>query len=164
MVEKLRLSPNSSPRGITSPQVIVLHTTGGPSAESALSWFDQTKSGVSSHVVIDKDGTVYRVVPDDRVAWHAGVSKFDGHTDVNKISLGVEMVGLNVQTYPPAQLQACAQWCAEKCKFYGIALDHIVGHKDVALPVGRKSDPENFPWDTWRPMLAALVNGGQAQD
>lgn len=159
MIEKLRLSPNSQPRNGIPITAIVMHTTGGGTAEGTLSWFEQTESRVSSHVVIDKDGTIWRCVPDDQIAWHAGKSQLWRDTRVNLFSLSVELVGVDVHTYPPAQLDAAAQWVAEKSIQFQVPLNRIVGHADVALPYGRKTDPENFPWHQWLVAVAGRMSG-----
>lgn len=99
-------------------------------------------------MVIDRDGTIYRVVPDDRVAWHAGKSTLHAQPNVNGFSLGVELVdaddGVN-DPYPEAQLNAAAEWCGIACARYRIPLNRIVGHRDIAP--GRKVDPgSDFAW------------------
>lgn len=137
-------SPHKSvrPRPISC---ILLHHTGSATAAGTLAWFAKPESRVSSHVVIDKDGSIYRVVPDTEAAWHAGKSALHGAENVNAFSLGVELVNTgDGEPYPEAQLQAAAQWCAVKSKAYRVPLNRICAHADVALPVGRKNDPAHF--------------------
>ena len=143
-------APACSPR-IQRISAIVLHDTASHTAQSALSWFKNPASKVSAHVVIDRDGTIWRVVPDDKVAWHAGKSMLAGQTGVNGFSLGVEMVYDNdADPYPAAQLGAVVEWCVAKCQAYLIPTTRIVGHQHIALPPGRKVDPgPDFPWGTF---------------
>ncbi len=82
-------SPNSSSRGKHAISMIVLHATAG-SARSALTWLTNPATKVSSHIVIDKSGHIYQLVPDELAAWHAGVASWCGETDINAISLGIK--------------------------------------------------------------------------
>ena len=85
-------SPNYSSR--TAPiKLIVVHWTGG-TKNSTLSWFSTPESKVSAHYVIDVTGiTIYQCVHDDRVAWHAGYSKWNDTIGCNGISIGIELIG-----------------------------------------------------------------------
>jgi N-acetylmuramoyl-L-alanine amidase len=147
-------SPHRSSRKGKAITAIIIHDTGAREVAGSLAWFGKPESRVSAHVVIDRDGTVYRVVPDAQAAWHAGAAQLHGEITVNAFSLGVELVDVDGGTpeprYTPAQLQAAAQWCAERCVTYGIPLNRIVGHDAVATPHGRKVDPgQDFPWATF---------------
>lgn len=150
IAENLISKPSPNMGGIRPVKIsaIILHDTGGYSAQSAISWFQDPASGVSAHVVIDTDGTIWRVVPDNRVAWHAGKSSLHGVDRCNDYSLGVELVDANDATpYPPSQWSAAVRWCAWKARQYGIPLNRIVSHAAVALPPGRKVDPgRDFDW------------------
>lgn len=130
---------------------IVIHDTASFNADGSLMWFHQSKGdqAVSCHVLIDRTGRIWRVVPDDRVAWHAGRSTLHGVEHVNRFSLGVELVDADdyndPKPYTAEQLDACARWCAAKCREFAIPLNRIVGH-DMIAP-GRKVDPgKDFPW------------------
>jgi N-acetyl-anhydromuramyl-L-alanine amidase AmpD len=70
-------------------------------------------------------------------------------------SVGIELVNANdgIQEYPQAQLEACAGLTAAICKDYGVKLEDVVGHLDVAP--GRKTDPAGFPWEDFRALLLA---------
>lgn len=138
-----RPSPNHS--GHISPTLIVIHYTGDNSLQGALSWLCSRESGVSSHLVIAKDGTVYQLIPFNQGAWHAGVSEYDGRKYVNSFSVGIENQGMG-DVWPDAQVEANRAVIEALGKAYPI--DDIVGHSDVAMPPGRKSDPgPNYPWD-----------------
>ena len=153
-----RPSPHHSrrPAGVAL-ELIVLHTTGG-SLASALAWFADPASGVSAHYVIGQDGAVYACVPETRQAWHAGVSEWEGRPYVNGFSFGVELAGRGGD-YQPAQLEGCAELCADLCLRYQIPAAAIVGHADVALPAGRKVDPVGFPWVDFRELLGEYLAG-----
>lgn len=136
---------NKRPLGVV-PDAIVIHDTGGQSARSTLDWFERPESGVSSHFLIDKDGTVYECVPVEDRAWHAGLSTLHGREDVNDFSIGIELVDNNDgDKYPDAQLSSLFTLCAELCGRFRIPLNRIVGHCHVAPD--RKVDPgKDFPW------------------
>jgi N-acetylmuramoyl-L-alanine amidase len=83
-------SPNHS--GQFDPKYLVLHYTGGPSLESAINWFNQSRSQVSAHFTIDWDGRIVQSVRTSRTAWHAGVSNYAGLSGLNRHSIGIELV------------------------------------------------------------------------
>ena len=129
---------------------IVIHDTGGKTAESALIWFGDPRSKVSSHLVIGRDGTIYQPVAFDRVAWHAGASVLHGETDVNQFSYGIELGDdrdAPDDPYPVAQMQAAIAATVGLCDRDRIPLNRVVGHEHIAVPRGRKADPgKDFPW------------------
>lgn len=149
-----RLSPNVSRDAHGAPiarklvNAIVLHDTGGKTAEGALSWFASPASGVSAHYVIGKDGAVYRCVPDDLIAWHAGTSVLWGEEHVNRWSLGIELVDdHDGDLYPEPQVGALIDLTTDLCWRYRIPLNRVVGHEHIAVPRGRKVDPgDDMPW------------------
>ena len=133
-------SPNHGSQII--PRLIVIHYTGDNSCEGALSWLCSTKSGVSAHLVIDKNGVIYQLLPFNIQAWHAGRSDYNGEIQVNGFSIGIENVGLGDE-WPDEQIEANRAVIAALYSFYPI--EDTVGHEDVAP--GRKTDPgPNYPW------------------
>jgi N-acetylmuramoyl-L-alanine amidase len=143
-------SPNHAPRPPGAAiDVLVLHYTELPLAESLDILRDGTRvHRVSSHYVLAEDGTAYRLVAEDRVAWHAGRSHWRGRDALNATSIGVEVVNLHGDhhDYPEAQVAALLELC------HGILTRHpaivprnVVGHSDIAPK--RKIDPGlRFPW------------------
>lgn len=99
--------------------------------------------GVAAHYLIDRKGTVYRLVEDRDVAYHAGVSRVpDGRTGVNAFSLGIELVGKDTDSPTSSQyagLRALLGYLRGK-----YAIKYVLGHSDIAP--GRKTDPWNFDW------------------
>ena len=97
---------------------------------------------VSSHYVLAEDGTVYRLVPEDRVAWHAGISYWRGRERLNETSIGIEIVNLDGDRhdYPPRQVAALIELCRGiMARHPAIVPRNVVGHSDIAP--GRKTDP-----------------------
>lgn len=102
---------------------------------------------VSSHVLIERDGTLVQFVPLHLRAWHAGESSFRGRARCNDFSIGIELEGTDDSAYTPVQYQVLARVLDTLRTHYpAIASDRIVGHCHVAP--GRKTDPgAGFCWD-----------------
>jgi len=147
-----RPSPNSAPRPAGSVvDTLVLHYTELPLQDSIDILSDATREHrVSAHYVLAEDGTVYRLVPEDRVAWHAGRSSWRGREALNGTSIGIEIVNLHGDRhdYPPTQVDALIALCrAILVRHPAIAPRNVVGHSDIAPT--RKIDPGlRFPWKT----------------
>lgn len=142
-------SPNFEDRkdGI-EPSIILLHYTGMPTAELALQRLCDPDSKVSAHYVVDEDGTVYRLVEEGKRAWHAGQSEWQGETDINSHSIGIELVNPGhehgYRPFPEIQIEALIGLCRDICERH--AIKWVLGHEHVAPD--RKQDPgELFPWD-----------------
>jgi len=74
------------------PLFIVLHYTATINADDAIEILLDEAREVSAHLVIDRDGGVSQLVPFDKIAWHAGVSSWDGISSLNRCSIGIELV------------------------------------------------------------------------
>lgn len=99
--------------------------------------------GVSAHYLIDRQGTIYRLVADNNIAYHAGVSKMpDGRTNVNDFSIGIEMMNTEAGQFTQAQYAAVNALISSLKRQYPIK--SVVGHSDIAPD--RKTDPWNFDW------------------
>ena len=142
-------SPNWNER--QSPvSMVVLHYTGMQTAEEALERLCSEEAGVSAHYLIEEDGTVHRLVREDRRAWHAGKSFWRGITDVNSASVGIELVNpgheFGYRPFPYAQMEALLPLLSEIVQRHDIPRANVVAHSDVAP--ARKQDPgELFDWD-----------------
>ncbi|MBK9714450.1 MAG: N-acetylmuramoyl-L-alanine amidase [Kouleothrix sp.] len=140
-------SPNYGARGGRDIAMLVVHATAG-SLRGALAWLTNAAARVSAHYLIDKQGQVYQLVPDELAAWHAGRAGWRGETAINEISLGIELENANDgrDPYPAGQVDALLRLARDKVARYQIAPAMVVRHRDVAQPPGRKSDPAGFPW------------------
>jgi N-acetylmuramoyl-L-alanine amidase len=143
------LSPNHDARGAVPVDMLVLHYTGMETGDGALARMCDPAAKVSAHYMIEEDGRVFRLVPEDRRAWHAGVSCWRGHRDINARSIGIELVNpgheFGYRDFPAAQIEALARLARGILGRHPIPPRNVVGHSDVA-PV-RKTDPgERFPW------------------
>jgi N-acetylmuramoyl-L-alanine amidase len=147
------VSPNAGPRrpvdGQTRVRHLVMHYTGMKSCEQALNRLCDPAFEVSAHYVVDEDGTVYRMVPEDQRAWHAGKSFWHGIRDINSTSIGIEIVNpgheYGYRAFPAAQIDAVMELAADIIARHHIKPCDVLGHSDIAP--GRKTDPgELFPW------------------
>ena len=151
-------SPNHDER--SSPiSMIVLHYTGMADAESAIDRLRDPEAKVSCHYLVAEDGTILRMVPEERRAWHAGRSHWRGVTDVNSASIGIEIVNpghdLGYRPFPDEQMSALIPLVKEIVDRYGITRGNVVGHSDIAP--ARKRDPgELFPWHSLARLRLAL--------
>lgn len=135
-------SPNYDYR---RPVLVVLHHTGASNADSALKTLTTPALKVSSHYLITKSGKIIQLVDEHKRAWHAGVSKWRGFSDINSISIGVELDNNGSEPYAQAQIQALLTLLQDLKSRYRLSTTDFVGHADVAP--GRKVDPSFlFPW------------------
>ena len=143
-----RPSPNFNDRALPV-SMLVLHYTGMETGAAAIERLCDPAAKVSAHYVVEEDGTVLRLVSEDRRAWHAGVARWRGIDDVNSASVGIEIVNrghdFDLPEYPDAQIEAVIELSRDIVGRRGIAPRDVVGHSDVAPD--RKLDPgERFPW------------------
>jgi len=147
-------SPNANSRGGADIDTIVLHHTGSNNGAGDLAWMRNPQSQVSAHYMLDRDGKIYQLVGDEKRAWHAGKGELHGvPTDVNGRSIGIEIVndGSGKTAFTDAQYKSLTQLVGYLKQEHKVPANNIVGHKDVAVPKGRKSDPAaNFDWKRLR--------------
>ncbi|MBC6444809.1 MAG: N-acetylmuramoyl-L-alanine amidase [Alphaproteobacteria bacterium GM202ARS2] len=149
-------SGNWRERGGVTPTLVIIHYT-AMTCEAALARLCGTgdKGGqggrVSSHYVIDEDGTTYRLVDESRCAFHAGEACWRGQRDINERSIGIELVHEGhrhdggIDPYAEAQMGALESLCLEVMARAGMRASDVWGHSDIAPH--RKQDPgETLPW------------------
>jgi N-acetylmuramoyl-L-alanine amidase len=143
--------PNHDERPANEPvDILILHYTGMKTAQEAVDRLCDEVARVSSHYVVDEDGTVLRLVPEERRAWHAGVSYWRGHTALNGRSIGIEIVNpgheWGYRDFPALQMAAVCDLCLSILSRHPIPARNVIAHSDVAPD--RKEDPgEKFRWD-----------------
>jgi N-acetylmuramoyl-L-alanine amidase len=141
-------SPNFDARR-APPDMIVLHYTGMQTGPAALERMCDPEAKVSAHYMIEEDGGVFALVPEERRAWHAGVSFWKGERDINAVSIGIELVNpgheWGYRPFPADQVEALIGLLDAIRGRWEISDGRILGHSDVAPE--RKTDPgELFPW------------------
>ena len=144
-------SPNfdQKKRSNKSIKLLVIHYTGMQSERESIMRLCNPKYKVSSHFVINQSGKIYRLVQDDQTAWHAGKSCWGKYKNLNKNSIGIELVNkgheFDYTNFKKKQLSSLIKICKILIKKYKIKKRNIVGHSDIS-PL-RKIDPgEKFPW------------------
>lgn len=90
-------SPNFTDTVIV-PRFIVMHYTGSLRASSSISWLADSRSKVSAHLVIDREGSVTQMVDFNKKAWHAGPSSSQGYSGLNNHSIGIELLNIGILT------------------------------------------------------------------
>lgn len=150
-------SPNFDSRR-APPDLLVLHYTGMKTAEAAVTRLRDPDAAVSAHYVVDEDGRILRLVAEERRAWHAGKGEWQGETDCNAASIGIEIVNpgheFGYQPFPDTQIAAVTALVADVRSRWTIPDARIIAHSDLAPT--RKQDPgELFPWKA----LAAAGHG-----
>lgn len=137
-------SPNHEAR---RPILIVIHATEQNSVAESLETLRTENSGgpVSAHYLIGRDGDRYQLVPDELRAWHAGGGRWGTITDVNNVSIGIELDNDGQSEFPPAQIDSLLVLLEDLCERLYIPRTQIVAHADFAPT--RKQDPgTRFPW------------------
>lgn len=145
-----RPSPNHDARpGDAILSMFVLHYTDMANATAALDRMCDPLAKVSAHYLVDDDGTIYRLVPEARRAWHAGKSHWRGIEGLNAVSIGIELANpghsLGYRAFPPTQMTALRVLAHDIVARHAIPPRNVIGHSDVAPE--RKLDPgELFDW------------------
>jgi N-acetyl-anhydromuramoyl-L-alanine amidase len=168
-------SPNhdARPAGV-APELMVVHGISLPPGEFGGPWIERLFTNrlpadghpyfaevaslrVSSHVVINRDGTVTQYVPFNERAWHAGKSSYHGREACNDFSIGIELEGADSIPYESVQYHALAKIVAALCAAYpSLSIERLVGHNDISP--GRKTDPgPAFDWPHARHLIAAAL-------
>ena len=150
VVFDVRPSPNFNDRKAgRDPDMIVLHYTGMSDAASALKRLCTAGTEVSAHYVVMEDGNIIQCVRESHRAWHAGTASWDGDSDVNSASIGIEIVNrghsLGYNDFGDGQIEAVVGLCRGISLRHGVVSERVLAHSDIAP--ARKADPgEKFPW------------------
>lgn len=141
-------SPNFDQRR-APPDMLVLHYTGMKTGHEAVARLRDPEAKVSAHYVVNEDGSILRLVAEERRAWHAGRGAWQGETDCNAASIGIEIVNpgheFGYRAFPDVQIGAVIDLVADIRSRWTIPDARIIGHSDLAPD--RKEDPgELFPW------------------
>ncbi|GIW23183.1 MAG: hypothetical protein KatS3mg068_2190 [Candidatus Sericytochromatia bacterium] len=151
----LMYSPNYNLRPSKSKidTIIIHHTAPFYSLTRVGYYFQDINSRVSSHYIVGKEGLIIESVSEEKRAWHAGYSSWKGKFNVNDYSIGIEVLndGDGKDIWTEAQYTFLAQLTAYLMKKYDISLERVIGHRDIAIPLGRKIDPaDNFDWNYFK--------------
>ncbi|WP_238320921.1 N-acetylmuramoyl-L-alanine amidase [Neotamlana nanhaiensis] len=132
---------------LRKPNFIIIHHTDQESCEQTYRTFALKRTQVSSHYVICDDGTITQMLNDLLRGWHAGNSSWGNVTDLNSVSIGIELDNDGEEPFSYAQINNLTWLLDHLTEKYNIPKQNIIGHADIAP--GRKVDPSAlFPWKT----------------
>ena len=145
-------SPNfdKKKRAYTDIKFLIFHYTGMKSEKAAINRLTSFKSKVSSHYLIQDDGSILTIVPDLYISWHSGISKWKKYNSLNKNSIGIEISNpghnFNYKKFSKKQIISILNLSKILIKKYKIKPKNILGHSDIA-PTRKKDPGEKFPWE-----------------
>ena len=149
---KLDYSPNFSKksRKLKDIKFIIIHYTGMQSEIESIKKLRDYNSNVSCHYLINRKGKIIQMVKENRIAWHAGKSKWKKFNLLNKYSVGIEIQNpghtFEYSAFNKKQILSLLKLCKFLKKKLNINKKNILGHSDVSY--ARKKDPgEKFPWE-----------------
>ena len=120
------------------------------SARVSMERLKNPNSKVSCHYFINRNGDIYKMIDDTKVAWHAGKSKWKNIKNLNKYSIGIEIQNkghfINYQSFPKKQIAPLIILIKSLLKKYKIKKNNVLGHSDIA-PLRKKDPGEKFPWN-----------------
>jgi len=130
---------------LRKPNFVIIHHTAQNSCEQTLKTFTLTRTEVSAHYVICKDGTIHHMLNDYMRAWHAGAGKWGNDADINSSSIGIELDNNGFEPFSDAQMHSLLILLESLKKKYNIPTANFIGHAEIAPT--RKVDPNIFfPW------------------
>lgn len=129
------------------PNFVIIHHTAQNSCDETLKTFTLTRTQVSAHYVICRDGTVHHMLNDLLRAHHAGFGKWGNISDMNSGSIGIEIDNNGSEPFTEQQMNSLLLLLERLKKAYNIPQTNFIGHMDWAP--GRKVDPSRyFSWKT----------------
>ena len=149
---KVNKSRNFSKKTRRSKDIkyLIIHYTGMQSVRASIKRLKNRNSKVSCHYLIDRNGDIYKMIDDAKVAWHAGKSKWKNIINLNKHSIGIEIQNkghfINYQSFPKKQISSLIILIKSLLKKYKIKKNNVLGHSDIA-PLRKKDPGEKFPWN-----------------
>jgi N-acetylmuramoyl-L-alanine amidase len=119
---------------LRKPNYVIIHYTAQDSLPQTLRTFTLVKPQVSAHYVIGKDGRVIHMLNDYLRAWHAGISKWGSISDMNSLSIGIELDNNGNEPFAPAQMKSLLLLLTQLKRSYNIPVANFIGHGDIAPP------------------------------
>ena len=143
-------SPNYNSRNNSRVQLIIIHYTALKNTLEAISYLCKKEKKVSSHYLISQNGNIYSLVEDKYRAWHAGQAFWHEITDINSISIGIELdynpKGKN-NKFSFKMICSLKKLIRKLQKNYKINKNGILAHSDIA-PFRKKDPGKHFPWQS----------------
>jgi N-acetylmuramoyl-L-alanine amidase len=130
---------------LRKPNFVIIHHTAQNSCDQTLKTFTTTRTEVSAHYVICRDGTITHMLNDYLRAWHAGAGKWGNLSDINSSSIGIELDNNGSEPFSEIQINNLLLLLENLKRAYNIPAANFIGHADIAPT--RKVDPSRFfPW------------------
>lgn len=130
---------------IRKPNFVIIHHTAQDSVKQTITTFTLSRTQVSSHYVIGRNGEVVQMLNDYLRSWHAGAGKWGNDTDLNSSSIGIELDNNGFEPFTEKQIESLLIVLKRLKWTYNIPTANFIGHSDIAP--SRKTDPSRlFPW------------------
>ena len=130
---------------VRKPNYVIIHHTAQDSLEQTINTFTLSRTQVSSHYVVGRDGEIVQMLNDYLRSWHAGRGRWGNDTDLNSASIGIELDNNGSEPFTTAQIESLLVLLKRLKWKYGIPTANFIGHSDIAP--SRKVDPSAyFPW------------------
>ena len=143
------LSFSKKPRKTRDIRFVVIHYTGMQSKRVSINRLLDKKHKVSCHYLIDRSGNIIKMLDENKVAWHAGKSKWKNFNNLNETSIGIELVNkghnISYEKFPNKQIHNLIKLSKFLKKKYKIKQFNFLGHSDIA-PLRKRDPGEKFPW------------------
>ena len=151
---------NDRPNGVKGISTLVLHYTGMKDIAEVKDRLCCPKAAVSAHYLVDEQGQIFQLVREEKRAWHAGVSHWQGRDNVNDFSIGIEIQNngheWGYEPFPEPQMQSVIALSQDIINRYNIDFSNVIAHSDIAPT--RKQDPgELFDWSWVDESVAAKI-------
>ena len=141
-------SPNYNSRNNSQIKLIIIHYTALKDIDDAISYLCKKEKKVSSHYLISQNGLIFNLIDDKFRAWHAGNAFWQDNTNINSISIGIELDysphGKN-NKFSSKMISSLKKLIFKLKKNYKINKNSILAHSDIA-PFRKKDPGKNFPW------------------
>ena len=142
-----------------SIQSVIVHHTAGPKSGNSpslnvVAYGRPGLSGPLAQLFLARDGTVYLVAAG--ISYHAG--RVSSNRYANSHAIGIEAEATGLDSWPAHQIEEYAKLCKALCKEFGLSTSRVQGHKEVAVPRGRKPDP-NFNMSQFRKKVGGAKGG-----
>lgn len=130
---------------LRKPNYVIIHHTAQKSVEETLKTFTKTQTQVSAHYLIGRDGKIYHLLNNYLRAWHGGIARWGSISDINSVSIGIELDNNGFEPFADAQINGLLALLQQLKKNYNIPTANFISHMDIAP--SRKVDPHVlFPW------------------
>ena len=131
---------------LRKPNFVIIHHTAQNSLKQTINTFINDKTQVSAHYIISRDGQIVQMLNDYLRAWHAGDAKWGKVTDINSVSIGIELDNNGTENFPDEQINSLLYLLNKLKEIYNIPKQNFIAHSDIAP--SRKIDPSIFfPWE-----------------